>query len=104
LGLGFPGSAYLQNQAGNLRRASEHSVLDPSEKGAKSYWQGMVFAKLVAEEKLGIAWLAHVDDMIRKGVLTTIAGAKGRGDLAGGSFDGEWHVIETKGRSGPTSV
>src|SRR5580658_10581946 len=66
-GLGLSGFAYLENRSGNLCRVAEHRVLDASEKAAMSYWQGMVFAKLVAENKLSIPWLAHVDDMIRKG-------------------------------------
>jgi hypothetical protein len=99
LGLGFSGLAYLEDRTGNLCRVAEHSALDSSEKGAMSYWHGMVFAKLVAEHTLQIPWLAHVDDMIRKGVLTATPGTKERGDLAGRTLAGDWHVIEAKGRS-----
>lgn len=98
-GLGLSAMAYLENQSANLHLAGSYKHLDGSEKAAMSYWQGMIFAKLMAEHKLSIVWFAHVDDMRSKGVLTTTATTKERGDFAGKTSVGDWHVVEAKGRS-----
>ena len=99
LGTGLSGLAYLESSSANLHLSPDYGRLDGSEKSAMSYWQGMIFAKLVAEQKLSVRWLAHVDDMRSKGLLTTTASTNERGDFVGHTLAGDWHVVEAKGRS-----
>jgi hypothetical protein len=91
----------LEKRSGNLCLSGGHRRFDSSEKAIMSYWHGMVFAKLIAEDRLKIPWLAHVDDMLKNGALTTTATTKKRGDLVGRAKTGDWHVIEAKGRTRP---
>ena len=109
LGLGFSGAAYLADVYGQLCLTGDHANLDASEKGAMSYWQGMVLAKLAAAEILGIRWLQHADAMEKRGVLIRTQRPLPRGrrnpradkraDMAGQDDTGGWHIIEAKGFS-----
>ncbi|MCW1921054.1 hypothetical protein OKA05_00715 [Luteolibacter arcticus] len=89
----------LNQVAGNWVLDDFFEDLDGSEKNPESYGHGMIFAKLVAERFLGVPWLAHVDDMKKKGLLKTTATTRERGDMGGRCNQGHWHVIEAKGRS-----
>ena len=95
----FLTSAMVKTSGGNLCMSELFHAMDSSEKGAISYRLGMGLSKYVAEVKLGIPWLMHVDQLRRQGVLTLQQGALERGDLAGPDLAGDWHVIEAKGRS-----
>lgn len=77
--------------------------LDASEKSQLSYWQGMIFAKLVAAEVLSVPWLANVDDLVSSGTVVTDDESEERGDLVGRCRQDRWHVVEAKGRSNPYS-
>ncbi len=99
LGLGMSGMSFLEDEYGQLRLADDYRHLDGSEKVAMSYWQGMVFAKLAAEEALGVRWLVHADALERRRMLTRTAGAKKRADMVGQDDQLNWHVIEAKGYS-----
>lgn len=113
LGLGLAGIAYLANESGTLRLDESHAALDGSEKGAVSYWQGMVLAKIVAGEILGVRWLQHADAMERRGDLIRRSvrqprksdrkpKRKKRGkraDMVGKDDQNGWHVFEAKGFS-----
>lgn len=99
LGLGFSGAAFLGGHEGDLCLTDDHNLLDASEKGAVSYWQGMVFAKLVAAEILSISWLAHADTLERQGQLVRSNHVENRADMAGRDDNERWHVIEAKGYS-----
>ncbi len=78
--------------------------LDGTEKMAKSYQIGMGVAKIVAERKLGIPYLQHVDSLVRTGIVTLTTGTNERGDLVGLDRTNLWHVLEAKGRtSKPTN-
>ncbi len=98
-GIGLSAFSFLERRRSGLCVARAYSGLDMSEKGAASYWYGMIFAKLAGESELSIPWLYGVDWLRSIGLLATTAGTKERGDLAGLSPDGYWHVIEAKGRS-----
>ncbi|MCB1086273.1 MAG: hypothetical protein KDM63_04455 [Verrucomicrobiae bacterium] len=105
--------AYLADENGSLRLDGSHAALDGSEKGAVSYWQGMVLAKIVAAEILGVRWLQHADAMERRGDLIRRPArqprrrahkAKGkkrgkRADMVGKDDQDGWHVFEAKGFS-----
>lgn len=97
--LGIASGALLRDNGGQLVLSAAHAHLDASEKGAMSYWQAMIFTKLVAAKKLGVPWLAHLDGMLRTGFATTTATSNRRCDFAGRDAMGRWHVLESKGRS-----
>lgn len=101
LGVGLSALSLLEERSEGLCSAPAYDALDLSEKGAVTYWYGMVFAKLVAESKLGVRWLAHVDRMLESGALTIASASKERPDLAGRGMNKQWHVLEAKGRTGP---
>lgn len=101
MGIGLSSVAFLvQSPQGLITSHQFNHDLDMSEKGAMSYWYGMIMAKLTAESELQVPWLAHVDQMRRAGVLITNPNSNSRGDLVGRGMNG-WHVFEAKGRSNP---
>jgi hypothetical protein len=90
-----------QSRNGNLCTSHLYHSLDRSEKNTVSYRLGMGFTKFVAEHKLQIPWLVHVDKLFNTGALTLQGGTLERGDLAGEDTTGRWHAFESKGRSQP---
>ncbi len=86
-----------EDEAGQIRRSEAYDGLDPSEKGAISYFLGLTMAKAFAEKKLSVPWLMHLD-VYRKELKPTSAG-KSRPDLVGQTRKGQWVGIEAKGRS-----
>lgn len=81
-----------------LQRTDAHRALDPTEKGAVSYFLGMAVCKLFANRLLDTPWLLHLDlfrDQFRAKNL-----GRSRPDLIGQDMSGRWHAFETKGRSG----
>lgn len=73
--------------------------LDPSEKGAVSFFFGMAIAGVVAQEYFKIAWLLHYDLYRRRYHIPHTQGEKP--DLLGPERgdDNKWHIFEAKGRS-----
>jgi hypothetical protein len=86
-----------EDDFGMLRRSSAYKGLDPSEKGAISYFLGMTLAKLSAERLLNVPWLMHLD--VYREILQPVLLGGGRPDLVGQDGNGEWVVIESKGRT-----
>ena len=81
-----------------LRRTLPYKNLDPSEKGAVSYFLGMAMTKLVAADRLGTPWLSH---------MSTFTGGKllspdliGPRMVLGEQPGKDWVVLEAKGRTG----
>lgn len=81
-----------------LRQTDQYRALDPSEKGAVSFFLGQVSAKFFAEHLLGASVFARVDESMQVAGLPL----KGRRpDFHGWSPAlGEVFAIEAKGRSG----
>jgi len=86
-----------QTDAGRIERSEAYDGLDPSEKGAISYFLGMTMAKAFAERMLGVPWLLHLD--VYRQELQPILGGRSRPDLVGQSVIGDWIAIESKGRT-----
>lgn len=83
-----------------LCRTSAAKALDPTEKGAVSYFLGMVICKLFATKLLNTPWLLHLD--VFGPQLGVALSGRSRPDLVG--QDGEllrWHGFECKGRVSP---
>ena len=76
--------------------------LDPSEKGAVSYFIGLTMCKLFAERFLDVPWLLHLD-VYRSQLDPVLLRGRSRPDLVGQSLGRDWVVFESKGRtSSPT--
>jgi hypothetical protein len=84
---------------GGVRRSEAYDGLDPSEKSAISYFMGLTLAKALAEDRLGVPWLMHLD-VYRKELQPVFAtSGKSRPDLVGQTAGGDWIAIESKGRT-----
>jgi hypothetical protein len=91
----------------NLARTSRHRItrssamvhLDPSEKGAVSYFLGMTMSKLFANELLDVPWVLHFDVYRDRLNPAFAGGTRSQPDLIGRSLRGEWVVMESKGRT-----
>lgn len=84
--------------SGRLHRTDAFRALDPTEKGAVSYFLGMAVCKLFASRLLSTPWLLHLD-VFRNQLNPTTLGGRSRPDLVGQNASGAWHAFETKGRS-----
>lgn len=118
--LGKPGLAYLLTHGwhsisdvivrshtiyANLRQADnrfEKSSLylehDPTEKGAASYFMGMVATKILCARLLDTPWLLHLS-MFQASGNTVLLRGRSQPDLVGVDRKGNWTVAEAKGRS-----
>jgi len=80
-----------------LQRTNAAKTLDPTEKGAVSYFLGMTFCKLFATKLLNTPWLLHLDVFGHQ--LNAILKSRSRPDLVGmEQTTGAWHAFECKGR------
>lgn len=96
-------SAYFDRDADQrLLLTQAHRQLDPSEKGVVSFYSGMTFAKLYADQVLGIPWMMHISRYESDWSLSYGSGTK-RPDLFGCNAAGDWAVAEAKGRSRVTT-
>ncbi|MXZ59958.1 MAG: hypothetical protein F4Z12_03745 [Acidobacteria bacterium] len=87
-----------RTSGGPLYRTEAFKSLDPTEKGAVSYFLGMAVCKLFASRLLATPWLLHVD-VFRDQLDPTVLGGRSRPDLVGQDGRGRWHAFECKGRS-----
>jgi hypothetical protein len=79
-------------------RSSAYSGLDPSEKGAISYFMGLTLTKAFVARSLNVPWLMHVD-VYRQQFGVALIPSGGRPDLFGADAAGNWVVAESKGRT-----
>ena len=88
-------------QRGNLiDRSTLYDAMDPTEKGATSYFLGMVMAKLFSAKKFDTPWLFHVSQATANGATIRFKhGSKSQPDLIGQNRSGDWLVFEAKGRT-----
>ena len=84
--------------SGSLQRTDAFRSLDPTEKGAVSYFLGMAVCKLFASSFLHTTWLLHLD-VFRNQLDPALLGGRSRPDLVGQDDKGAWHAFECKGRS-----
>ncbi len=93
--------ALEQDAFGWLKRTDAFTALDPTEKGAVSYFLGMMLCKLFAAKLLHAPWLLHLD--VFRDSLNPFLLGRSRPDLVGRDASGRWHAFESKGRSGSPS-
>lgn len=86
-----------------IRRSETFKSLDPTEKGAVSYFLGMVFCKVFSSRLLQTPWLLHLD--VFRDRYSASSFGRSRPDLFGQqSRTGHWHAFETKGRASKPSA
>jgi len=84
--------------ASRLRRSAAFKALDPTEKGAISYFLGMTFCKVFSSKLLRTPWLLHLDAF--RAMATLPPTGRSRPDLIGQQTGtGNWISFETKGRA-----
>ena len=94
--------AIEQDNSGRLKRTDAFAALDPSEKGAVSYFLGMAICKFFVSKLLKTPWLLHLD-VFRSSLKPTLLGGS-RPDLVGfDKFINKRYAFESKGRSYPPS-
>ncbi|GGB20057.1 hypothetical protein GCM10011511_49720 [Puia dinghuensis] len=81
-----------------IKSAAFHH-LDPSEKGAISYFIGLTVSKVFAEKLLDVPWLLHFDVYRNQLGTTSASGVRQKPDLLGRSKFGDWIILESKGRA-----
>lgn len=81
---------------GPVERSSAFHALDAAEKGAVNYFLGGIAAKLAADGLFGVAWLVHVDQVLRAHGIP-VRGS--RPDFLGTDLFGCQVAVEAKGQS-----
>ena len=79
-----------------LRRTAAVRTLDPTEKGAVSYFLGMTLCKLFSARLLDAPWVLHLD--VFRPMLNAVLRGRSRPDLVGQTSSNDWVVLESKGR------
>ena len=86
-----------------LVKSSAYEHLDPSEKGAVSYFLGLTFTKLLSAKLLNIPWLLHIDiyrnQFYSNGQAFRFGSSRSRPDLIGLDNQRLWSIMESKGRT-----
>ena len=59
--IGIVFANWREDASGRVCKTSAFKALNPSEKGAMSYFFGLTVAKLLASARLGVPWLMHLD-------------------------------------------
>lgn len=92
--------ANLRARGGICNRSTLYDSLDPTEKGATSYFMGMTMAKLFAFRLFDTPWLFHVSLAKAQRVnMKFKPNTKSQPDLIGQTRSGDWIVVEAKGRT-----
>lgn len=92
--------ANLRARSSICERSTLYDSLDPTEKGATSYFMGMTMAKLFAMKLFDTPWLFHVSlAKVQKVNIKFKPNTKSQPDLIGQTRTGNWIVVEAKGRT-----
>lgn len=79
-------------------RSAAYDGLDPTEKGAISYFLGMTLTKAAINRLCNVPWLMHLD-VYREDLAAALGDDRSRPDLVGRDQLGRWVVVESKGRT-----
>lgn len=90
--------ANLQQSGAQLVKSDAYKSLDPSEKGAISYFIGQTVTKLLCAKLFDVHWLLHLD-VYGRGLPHRLRRGKKRPDLIGLNPALDWLVVESKGHS-----
>ncbi|MCA9183549.1 MAG: hypothetical protein KDA51_18940, partial [Planctomycetales bacterium] len=94
--------ANLQQSGSRLIKSDAYKSLDPSEKGAVSYFVGQTMTKLLSADLFDVDWLLHLD-VYGRGLPRRLRRGKKRPDLIGLNRALDWLVVESKGHSNPAT-
>lgn len=83
----------------HIAQSSLYKASDPTEKGATSFFMGMAAAKLACSRFLGTPYLFHFS-MSRVLGIPIRSQSKLQPDLLGQLPNGDWVIVEAKGRTG----
>ena len=84
----------MESPKGRLLPSRAFSALDPSEKGAVSYFLGLVITKILADKLFRVPWLLHLD-VYRQELALDLASSE-KPDFAGLDAMSAWLVLESK--------
>lgn len=84
--------------SGRVTRSAAYDGLDPTEKGAISYFLGMTLTKAAVHRLCDVPWLMHLD-VYRADLAAALGDDHSRPDLVGRDQSGRWVVVESKGRT-----
>jgi hypothetical protein len=87
----------------SLTRPAGYKQMDPSEKANISYWTGMTFSAIIADELLLVSRLVHASTFYRNNLVKVNIKSRSLADLVGQDSKGAWHVVEAKGRQADPS-
>lgn len=90
--------ANLREKHLHVEKSTLYERLDPTEKGAISYFIGMMAAKIVGQRLLNTPWLFHLSTFSTIGGIIT-PHSKSQPDLIGLNNRGNWIIVEAKGRT-----
>lgn len=90
-------SNLVEKPDGKIAKSDAFHNLDPSEKGAMSFFIGNTIAKLIAEKLFDVSWLLHFD--VYKHQLNPDLRLGGKPDFVGLDSSLSWIIIEAKGRT-----
>jgi len=82
----------------SLTRPSAYKQMDQTEKANISYWTGMTFSALIADELLNVTRLVHASAFDRMRLARVNPKSRRLADLVGQDSSGDWHVVEAKAR------
>lgn len=82
----------------SLFRPRAYERMDQSEKANISYWTGMTFAALIADEFLNVSRLVHATALQKSRLARVDPDSRRLADLVGQDGSGAWHVVEAKAR------
>lgn len=88
----------------SLMRPSEYEAMDPSEKASISFWLGMTFSGVIANDVLQVPRLLHAAAFSRARLTRANPGSRRLADFVGQDASGDWHVIESKARQQKASA
>ena len=91
--------ANLRHSSGSIEKSSLYDALDPTEKGATSYFMGMLAAKILGARLLNVPWLFHLSMLDSLGGCASMS-SNSEPDLVGLKRNRDWVVAEAKGRTG----
>ncbi len=89
--------ALRKTARGELEFSDLFNALDPTEKGAITYFLGMVFMKLCADKLLDIPWLVHYGWLKQKNSVAKLQGQSTPDMLGFSDQNSRWSVFEAKG-------
>ena len=90
--------ANLHQTGLHLEKSALYEDLDPTEKGATSYFLGMMAAKIICSRLLDTPFVFHLS-MLKTLGGTMVLHKKSQPDLIGLNSAGNWVVAEAKGRT-----